>query len=132
MLTLAILKNYRLWATIGGYILAAFFVWAYLGIRDDLASQREACNTAIQASAAEAEKITREAAKAAFEARLAQKDAQVVSERKAREIADLARQAAESRPERVKTVIRRIIDVEACLRTPVPVDIIDSLDGVQS
>jgi hypothetical protein len=125
---LAILKNYRLWATIGGYILAAFLLYGYLGIRDDLAAQREACNTAVEASAREAEKVTREAAKAAFEARLAQKDAQVVSERKAREIADMARQAAESRPERVKTVIRELRgDANACLDIIVPAELVGGL-----
>lgn len=117
---LAILRSVRAWATIGGYLLALFFVWAYLGVRDDLAAQRETCNTAVQASAREAEKVTREAERRGYEARLAQKDAQVASERKAREIADLARQEAESRPPVTRETIRREVDLNACLAAPVP------------
>jgi hypothetical protein len=124
---LVALKSPKLLAGIGGYLIAAVLFWAWINGKENLSARREACNTAVQASAAEAEKVTREAAKAAFEARLAQKDAQLVSERKAREIADLARQAAESRPERVKEVIRREIDLDACLSAPVPESIATGL-----
>jgi hypothetical protein len=127
---LTTLKSTKFLAGIGGYLLAAFLFWAWINGKEDLAAQREACNTAVQASAKEAERITRETAEAAFQARLAQKDAQLTSERNAREIADRRRQAAESRPAEVREVIRRIIDVEACLSTPVPVDILNSLDGL--
>jgi hypothetical protein len=130
MLTfLTILKSTKVWAGIGGYLLAAFFVWLWLNGRDDLASQREACNTAVQASAAQAQKVAREVSQAAFEARLAQKEAQITSERNAREIADRARLAAESRPARVETVIRRIRDANSCLDTIVPAELIDGLQS---
>jgi flagellar biosynthesis/type III secretory pathway M-ring protein FliF/YscJ len=125
---LTILKSGRLWLGIGGYLIAAFVVLGYLNLRDDLAAQREACNRAVERSAREAERITRETAEAAFEARLAQKDAQLASERNARQIADRARQAAESRPERVRTVIRELKgDANACLETIVPVQLVDGL-----
>jgi hypothetical protein len=128
MLTfLTILKSTKVWAGIGGYLLAAFFVWLWLNGRDDLASQREACNTAVQASAAQAQKVAREVSKAAFEARLAQKEAQITSERNAREIADRARLAAESRPARVKTVIREVASENSCMDMPIPEPVVERL-----
>jgi hypothetical protein len=127
MPTLAILRSFHAWATIGGYLLAALLFWAWINVKEDLASQREACNTAVQASAAQAQKVAREVSQAAFEARLAQKEAQITSERNAREIADRARLAAESRPERVKTVIRDSASSDRCLEMTIPINVIDSL-----
>jgi hypothetical protein len=124
---LTTLKSGRLWLTLGGYLIAAVCVFGYLNLRDDLASQREACNTAVQASAAQAQKITREVSQAAFEARLAQKEAQIISERNAREIADRARLAAESRPERVKTVIREVASENSCMDMPIPEPVVERL-----
>jgi hypothetical protein len=128
MLTLlTTLKSARFLFGIGGYFLAAFFVFLWLNGRDNLASQREACNTAVQASAAQAQKVAREVSKAAFEARLAQKEAQITSERNAREIADRARLAAESRPERVKTVIREVASENSCMDMPIPEPVVERL-----
>ena len=101
--------------------------WLYLGARDDLAAELERCNADKLAAVVEAEKVAREATEAAMAVRIAELARQAALERSAREIAERARAEAEARPERVRTVIRRVADVDACISADVPRAVIDSL-----
>jgi len=103
----------------------------YMGKRDELATEIEACNTRAMEGIAEAERITREATTSALEARLAQLEQISLDARKARDIAVQARIEAESRPEKVRTIVRRVADEDACIDSPVHPDLLGCLRNDQ-
>lgn len=99
----------------------------YLDKRDDYAAQVETCNASKLAAVAEAEKITRESLEAATARRLSDMARQADAAERARQIAENARIEAESRPERVRTIIREVASANACLDTAMPVELLNSL-----
>jgi len=113
------------WLTIGGWAGTALFFFMYLGLRDDLASEVEQCNTDKITAVAEAERITRETLEQAHSDALAELARQADRAERARQIAEEAARLAEARPPRVVEVIRESND--ACLDTVIPADITDSL-----
>ena len=113
------------WLTIGGWAGTALFFFMYLGLRDDLASEVEQCNTDKITAVAEAERVTREMLNEVHQNALAELARQTDRAERAREIAEEAARIAESRPPRVVEVIRESDD--ACLDAVIPADITDSL-----
>ncbi len=99
----------------------------YLDKRDDLAQEIEACNTRAMTSIAEAESITRKAVEASLATQIADMASIAAAEMKARQIAEDAREIAESRPPKIRTIIKRIIDEDACLATPVHPTLLECL-----
>lgn len=112
---------------VGGYVGAAILLGLYMGAREDLAAEIERCNTEKLAAVQEATEALRDAQMAQYEARIAELEQMALDERKAREIAQEAARAAESRPEKVRTVIRRVADENACMDTSVPAPVLDEL-----
>lgn len=115
-----------LWLTIGGWTAAAVTGWLWLGARDDVARQTEACNTDKVAAVAEAERVARAAEREAADAEILRLNQRIADEANAREIAQEAARAAESRPPVVREVIRRVADANACMDTAIPADVIDA------
>jgi flagellar biosynthesis/type III secretory pathway M-ring protein FliF/YscJ len=113
--------------TAGGYAAAAVFLWLFIGAKSDIKAEIERCNTEKLAAVAEAESALRDAQIASYEARLAELARMVADEAKAREIAQEAARLAESRPEKVRTVIREVASANACIDTAVPDAVLDSL-----
>ena len=113
------------WLTVGGWAGTAFFFFMYLGVRDDLASEVEQCNTDKIAAVAEAERLTRTTLEKAHADTLAQLARQAERADTARAIAEEAARIAESRPPEVIEVIRNSTD--ACVSAPVDPDILDRL-----
>jgi hypothetical protein len=74
----------------GGYVLAAVFLWLFIGAKSDIKAGIERCNTDKAVAVAEAEEITRIAAQDAADQRLRQLQAK------------LDREAAETAKERQK------------------------------
>lgn len=107
--------------------LVLYALWmtkAYLDKRDDLTKAIEQCNTEKLASIAEAERLVRESTQAGLEARIAQIEAVALDAQRARDIAIEARREAENRPERVRTVIQRVRDEDACIDTDLHPDLL--------
>ncbi len=99
-------------ATIAGLAGTAIFFFLWINAIQDLATERERCNTDKLAAVAEAERVTREAEREALQARLAALEQMVEDEQKAREIADQARIIAENRTSEVRTVIREVSNAD--------------------
>ena len=99
----------------------------YLDKRDDLASAIEACNTDKIFSIAQAEKITRETIQAASAKRLTDLAQIAAREIKARQIADNARDDAQTQLAKVNALIKRIQNEDACLTTPVHPTLLECL-----
>jgi len=115
------------WVTIGGYAAAAVLLWLWLETRDDLAAEVERCNVDKIQSILDAEILLREADREAAEATAAELARQLTLEQKARQIADTAAREAESRPVRVRTVIREVASENLCLDTAVPAAVLNEL-----
>jgi len=105
----------------------ALMTGLYLDKRDDYASAVESCNSDKLAAVAEAERITRDTIEAAAARNIAAAEQQAEAARRARAIAEEARRQAEARPERVREVIRRVADADACIDTAVHGELVDSL-----
>jgi len=99
----------------------------YLDKRDDYASAVESCNASKLLAIAEAERLARETVASAAARKAIQLERQVEAANRAREIAEEAQREAESRPERVRTIIRRVADADACIDTAIPAELADSL-----
>lgn len=115
-----------MWATASTASLA-IMTGLYLDKRDDYAAAVDSCNASKLAAIAEAEQITRKTVEAATARRLADLERQKDSADRAREIAEQAQKEAESRPERVRTVIKEVSNANACLSTDLPVELVRSL-----
>lgn len=101
--------------------------WLYLDKRDDLASEVERCNTDKITSILEAERITRQAQQEAADRTIAELVRKADQAEIAIGIANTARLEAESRPARVRTIIERVADVDACIDSPVHPSILSCL-----
>lgn len=116
------------WAvTAGGYVLAATLFWLLLETREDLGEERAQCNADKLAAVAAAEEALRNAQIESYEQRIADLEQIAADETRAREIAVEAARAAESRPERVRTVVREVASENSCIDTAVPDAVLDSL-----
>ncbi len=115
--------------TLAGLAGTLIFFGLWIKGIQDLAEERERCNTDKMAAVAEAERLTREFERQALQARLTALEQMVEDERAARDLADQARIIAEGRTMEVRTVIREVSDADpsSCLSQPVPSVIIDSL-----
>ena len=113
--------------TIGGYALAAIFFGLWLHTRDKVVEERESCNTEKVMAIAEAEKVARITTTNAFQRQLDQLDNLAKTAERARQIAEKARIEAESRPERVRTVIRNAANEDQCLDIPVHPNVLQCL-----
>lgn len=118
---------YRLALSVGGWAAAALLMALYLSARDNLATEIEVCNTRVSAAAQAASEAARAAQASAHAESIAQLEKIVQAERQAREIAEQARDMAESRPDRVRTVIREVAGDNSCIDTAVPVELLNSL-----
>lgn len=116
----------------GPWVALVAMVILYLGKRDDLAAQVEACNASKLASVAEARRITQEAQERAFGERIAQLERIADQREVARRIAEEARIEAENRPEKVRTVIERVRLQDACIDTSVHPDLLGCLRDSQN
>jgi len=112
---------------VGPWVALGLMVLLYLGKRDDLAKAIEQCNTDKMESIAAAGVIVQEATVKGYEARIRQMEETALSAVRARDIAIQARLEAESRPERVRTVIQRVANEDACITTPVHPDLLGCL-----
>lgn len=121
------LSKYLPHATIAGWLAAALTGWLWLQARDDVAQQQEQCNREKVEAIAEAERVAREASEKAAAEAVAVLAQRLETETKARYVAAEAARIANSRPERVREVIRRVADADSCVDMPVPADIVGSL-----
>ena len=112
---------------IAGYVAAGIFCALWLGARDNLAAEVEACNTRAEKAAREAIEATKEAQISAYERQIRQIELLAQNEREARILAEKAAQEAQSRPERVRTVVREVASENVCIDTVVPDAVLDSL-----
>ena len=121
-----------------GWPLAALMVWFYLGTRDELVKEVEACNTRTITTVAEAEAEARRALQASFELRVRELELLAQGEREARTIAELAASEARAGAETAQATIRRLmqeanddetVTIErACLNVDIPADILRVLN----
>jgi hypothetical protein len=98
-----------------GWPLAALIFYFYLGARDQIVEERESCNADKLTSALESSELARTALQEAAERRFAELEALALSADRARRIAESARLEAESRPERVRTVVREVSREDQCI-----------------
>lgn len=110
---------------LGGICLVLFGL--LLKANQKLGEEREACNARQLAAVAQAENEVRIAQQRAFEQRIAQLERNASLADQARAIAEAARIEAEQRPERVREVIRRVADLDACIDSPIDPDILERL-----
>lgn len=111
--------------TIGGYAAAFVLGWLWLDTRDELASTIERCNTDKIASVLEAEQITRKAIESVYSEEIERAERRVKAERNAYLAVAEALREAESRPVRVRTVIRE--SEESCLTQEVPKEVLGAV-----
>jgi hypothetical protein len=109
------------------WVLLALMTGLYLDKRDDLARSVEACNRDKMASVAEAEALARRAVSDSLSQRIRQLELNAAVADEARAVAELARIEAESRPERVREVVRRVANSDACIDLDIPAELVDSL-----
>ena len=99
----------------------------YVDAKQDLAAEIERCNASKLSEELEAERAVSAAQKAAHEHQIREMLEIVDRQRRAKEIAVEAAELAESRPAQIRTIIKRVADEEACIRTVVPAELVDSL-----
>ena len=104
----------------------------YLDKRDDLAQAIESCNSDKYQTALESSEIARKALQEAAERRFAELEAIALASDAARRIAEEARLEAESRPEKVRTVIREVAGENKCLDIAVPVRLLQCVRSAES
>ena len=93
----------------------------------DVVREIEACNSSKLSEELEAEILVAAAQKDAHERQIQNMLEIVDRQRRAKEIALEAAELAESRPAKIRTIIERIADEEACISTVVPSELVDSL-----
>ncbi len=99
----------------------------WLDARDAIIEEREGCNTSKVEEALEASRVVADAQKAAHELEIQDMLEIVERGRRAEAIALEAAELAESRPAKVRTIIERIADEDACINAVVPVDLVDGV-----
>lgn len=107
----------------GGYAAAAILGGLWLGARDDLAHEIEACNTRAVAAVAESERAVRVELESAHNEEKERLRVIARQQQEARIIVSEALREAESKPERVRTVIKEVPREELagqCLDMPMP------------
>lgn len=116
------------YVTAAGYAAAGVLLWLFIGAKADLAAEVEACNTRAEKAAREAVEATKGAQISAYERQIRQIELLAQNEREARILAEKAAQEAQSRPERVRTVVKtESLDPESCLNEAVSDAILESL-----
>lgn len=108
---------------IPGYVAAVALFWLWLGAREDLASEIDACNTRAVEAVAEAERAARQAEREATQAEIDRQRRIAASQAKAREIVAEALREAEAREPEIREVVKNVPRVELaaqCLDLPVP------------
>lgn len=113
--------------SLGGYVGLVIMAGLYVGAREDLASERERCNTDKVTAVSEAERVTRKAVEAAFADRLAKEAARANREAVARAAAEESAQAADARPPKIRTVIKEVASANACINVDLPAALVNSL-----
>ncbi len=117
----------NIWVTVGGYVAAAALGALWLDARDAVIEEREWCNTSKAEEVLEAEIAVADAQKAAHEREIQDMLEIVERARRAEAIARDAEELADSRPAKVRTIIERIADEDACISTVVPVDLVNGV-----
>ena len=110
-----------------GWPLAALLFFMWLNEREAVIEEREGCNVEHLQAALESEQAARAELVNVHNQEIQGLVEMLERERKATEIAEDAAEIAETRSERVRTVIKRVADEDACINTPVPDAITDSL-----
>jgi len=118
---------YGLLIKFGPYFVIGALLVLYLGKRDELASAVEQCNNDKLLAIADAEKVARRTVEEGFAERLRQLERNAATANEARAIAEQARIEAESRPERIREVIKRVEVENECLSTAIDPAVLDSL-----
>jgi len=122
----AVIQKYAIMA--GGYLVAAVFLWLFIGAKSDIKAEIERCNVEKLAAVQDASEALREAQIASYEARIVELGQIAANEATARQIAQKAAIEAQNRPERVREVIRNVTNPEDCLNQSVSDDILSLLD----
>ncbi len=116
-----------MWIKFAPWIACVILGGLWLNARDAIIEEREGCNTSKVEEALEASRVVADAQKAAHEREL-QKALEIVERaRRAEAIALDAAELAESRPAKVRTIIERIADEDACISTVVPIDLVNGV-----
>ena len=116
-----------MWIKFAPWIACAVLGGLWLNARDAIIEEREGCNISKVEEALEASLVVADAQKAAHERELQEAFEIVERARRAEAIAREAAELADSRPAKVRTVIKRITDEEACIGTIVPTVLVDSV-----
>ena len=103
-----------------GWPIAVLMFWFWLGARDQVIEERESCNADKLTSALESSELARTAMQKAAERRFEELEQLAYQADTARRIAELARIEAESRPAQIRTVVREVASVDACIDSRVP------------
>jgi hypothetical protein len=114
-----------------GWPLAALIFWFYLGARDQVIEERESCNADKLTTALESSELARTAIHEAAERRFAELEALAKDADNARRIAEAARLEAESRPAQIRTIVREVASVDACIDSPVPVRLLECVRSAE-
>ena len=110
-----------------GYALALVAGALFLDAREDLAAERERCNSDKLAAIAEAERVTRETVEVWARQREAQLAHRLEVESEARRIAEAATSAALARADRVAAAIGEASNDEPCMDRAIPSTVLDEL-----
>ncbi len=116
-----------MWIKFAPWIACIVLGGLWLNARDAIIEEREGCNTSKVEEALEASRVVADAQKAAHEREIQDMLEIVERARRAEAIARDAEELAESRPAKVRTIIERIADEDACISTVMPVDLVDGV-----
>ncbi len=116
-----------MWIKFAPWIACVVLGGLWLNARDAIIEEREGCNTSKVEEALEAERAVADAQKSAHDREIQDMLEIVERGRRAEAIALEAAELAESRPAKVRTIIERIADENACISATVPADLIDGV-----
>ncbi len=119
-----------MWIKFAPWVACIVLGGLWLNARDAIIEEREGCNTSKVEEALEASHVVADAQKAAHEREIQDMLAIVERGRRAEAIALEAAELAESRPEKVRTIIKRVADEDACISAVVHDSVLDCVfDG---
>ena len=116
-----------MWVKFAPWIACFVLGGLWLNARDAVIEEREGCNISKVEEALEASLVVADAQKAAHERELQEAFEIVERARRAEAIAREAAELAESRPEKVRIIIERIADEDACISAVVPTELLDGV-----